>query len=84
METQIKKAATSTTRRSKPASQATPQSAIGGEVASVERHRAMITEAAYFCAARRGFAPGHELEDWLTAEAEIGTRRLARVESRGT
>ena len=31
-----------------------------------------IREAAYFEAERRGFAPGHELEDWLAAEAEIG------------
>ena len=36
----------------------------------VQRH-AMIAEAAYYCAQRRGFAPGHELEDWLQAEAEI-------------
>ena len=35
-----------------------------------QRH-AMIAEAAYYCAERRGFAPGHELEDWLRAEAEI-------------
>jgi len=34
------------------------------------RH-AMITEAAYFRALRRGFAPGHELDDWLAAEIEI-------------
>lgn len=31
----------------------------------------MIREAAYFHAAQRGFAPGHELEDWLAAEAEL-------------
>lgn len=37
---------------------------------------AMIAEAAYYKAARRGFEPGHELEDWLQAEAEIG-RALA-------
>ncbi len=35
-----------------------------------QRH-AMIAEAAYYCAERRGFAPGHEVEDWLRAEAEI-------------
>ena len=27
--------------------------------------------AAYYRAERRGFAPGHEVEDWLAAEAEI-------------
>jgi hypothetical protein len=30
-----------------------------------------IREAAYFKAERRGFAPGHELEDWLAAEATL-------------
>jgi len=37
---------------------------------------AMVAEAAYYKAERRGFDPGHELEDWLQAEAEIG-RALA-------
>jgi len=36
------------------------------------RHQ-MISDAAYFRAQRRGFEPGHELEDWLAAEAEIDT-----------
>jgi len=34
-------------------------------------HHAAIALAAYFCAERRGFDPGHELEDWLAGEAEI-------------
>lgn len=33
--------------------------------------RAMTAEAAYYLAERRGFAPGHELEDWVAAEGEI-------------
>src|ERR1700745_2470574 len=33
--------------------------------------RAMTAEAAYYLAERRGFKAGHELEDWLAAEAEI-------------
>jgi hypothetical protein len=33
--------------------------------------RRMIAEAAYYLAERRGFEPGHELEDWFTAECEI-------------
>lgn len=36
----------------------------------VQRHT-MIAEAAYFRAKRRGFEPGHEIEDWLGAEAEL-------------
>ena len=31
----------------------------------------MIAEAAYYSAEKRGFEPGHELEDWLEAEARI-------------
>jgi len=34
------------------------------------RHAA-IAKAAYFRAQERGFAPGHELEDWLAAEREV-------------
>jgi hypothetical protein len=32
---------------------------------------ALIAERAYFRAEKRGFVPGHELEDWLAAEREI-------------
>jgi Protein of unknown function (DUF2934) len=35
-----------------------------------ERHQT-IAEAAYSIAERRGFAPGHELSDWLAAEREV-------------
>lgn len=31
----------------------------------------MIAAAAYYRAEQRGFAAGHELEDWLAAEAEV-------------
>jgi hypothetical protein len=31
----------------------------------------MIRNAAYYLAERRGFAPGHELDDWLVAEREL-------------
>jgi Protein of unknown function (DUF2934) len=31
----------------------------------------LIAESAYLRAERRGFAPGHEVQDWLAAEAEI-------------
>jgi hypothetical protein len=39
---------------------------------------AMIAEAAYYRAERRGFAPGHELEDWLQAEAQIAAPAARR------
>lgn len=31
---------------------------------------ARIAELAYYKAEQRGFAPGHEVEDWLAAEQE--------------
>jgi len=34
----------------------------------------LIAEAAYYRAQRRGFAPGHELDDWIAAEAEVRRR----------
>jgi hypothetical protein len=34
----------------------------------------MIELGAYLRAAQRRFAPGHELEDWLAAEAEVNNR----------
>jgi len=39
-----------------------------------EERNACIAEAAYFIAMRRGFSPGHELQDWLTAENEVDAR----------
>ncbi len=36
-----------------------------------EQRRAMIAEAAYYMAERRGFESGHELEDWLLAESRF-------------
>jgi hypothetical protein len=40
----------------------------------VEDRSASIAMAAYRIAERRGFAPGHELEDWLAAENEVDQR----------
>ena len=34
--------------------------------------------AAYFLAERRGFVPGHELDDWLAAEDAIEAEDAAR------
>jgi hypothetical protein len=38
---------------------------------SSEETRRQIAEAAYYRAKERGFEPGHELEDWVEAEAEV-------------
>ena len=39
-----------------------------------QRHH-RVSEAAYYRAQRRGFAPGGELEDWFEAEKEINSRK---------
>ena len=38
---------------------------------TAETRRALIAEAAYLRAERRGFSPGQETDDWLAAEAEV-------------
>ncbi len=43
------------------------------DVSSDER-MSMIADQAYQLAEARGFEPGHELEDWLTAERAIDDR----------
>jgi hypothetical protein len=40
---------------------------------------ALIAEAAYYRAEKRGFAPGKELDDWLAAEKEIEELTRAAV-----
>jgi hypothetical protein len=49
-------------------------------VTVTSRHRedrhASIALAAYFRSQSRGFAPGHEVEDWLAAEEEVDQRLL--------
>jgi hypothetical protein len=49
---------------------------------SADDRRSMIAEGAYLRAERRGFAPGHEEEDWLAAEAEVD--RLLKARHGGT
>jgi hypothetical protein len=46
--------------------------------ASVRPRETLIAELAYFRALKRGFEPGHEMEDWLAAEAEFEQRRGTR------
>jgi hypothetical protein len=41
-----------------------------------EKRAALIAEAAYFRAEKRGFAGGHENEDWLAAEREVDDRLM--------
>ena len=41
------------------------------EAMTEEARREAIAKAAYYLAEQRGFEPGHELEDWVAAEARV-------------
>jgi hypothetical protein len=41
------------------------------EYIDVAQQEAMIAKAAYFKAMQRDFVAGHEMDDWLAAEADI-------------
>jgi Protein of unknown function (DUF2934) len=59
-------------RRRVPAAKAAAGSgAATGITVSEDARRAMVAQAAYLRAERRGFASGGEVEDWLAAEAEV-------------
>jgi Protein of unknown function (DUF2934) len=62
-----------TRARSTPAkgTRARGKAAASRAAVSADDRRAMIAEAAYLRAERRGFDPGHETEDWLAAEVEV-------------
>lgn len=42
-------------------------------------HQVQVALAAYFIAEKRGFDPGHELEDWLAAEAQVASAEQPSV-----
>lgn len=59
-------------RRAEPVKPAAPAPGASNRITvSEDARRAMIAEAAYLRAERRGFAAGNEEEDWLAAEAEV-------------
>lgn len=65
----------------KPASQPpTPFTSNARAEVSPEELRKLISDAAYFRAKQRGFAPGYELEDWIQAEAEVMSRIGGRAD----
>jgi len=43
----------------------------GSRIESPEQRSHRIAVAAYFLAEQRGFAPNHELDDWLAAERSL-------------
>jgi hypothetical protein len=70
--TSAKKTTSATTAKKKSArtSKVKKSSAAKFEINAEERWR-MIANTAYLKAEARGFAPGHETEDWLQAEKEV-------------
>jgi hypothetical protein len=66
-----RKAATAS--KSKPASQAARPQPAAEDAPEVSEAgiRKEIARAAYRLSEQRGFVPGHEVEDWLAAEAQV-------------
>ena len=50
-------------------------SKAASRAATIDRWQ--VEREAYLRAERRGFEPGHELEDWLAAEHSLGARAEA-------
>jgi hypothetical protein len=46
-------------------------------VGDPEKRRQEIAEIAFALAKKRGWAPGHEVDDWLSAEREVDARITA-------
>lgn len=41
------------------------------------QQRSLVAIAAYYLAEHRHFEPGHELEDWVAAERQIGSEGMS-------
>jgi hypothetical protein len=86
------KAPTTRSRKSTPAGTTAPKTARRPRAAAVadataapvavteplsaERRHHMIEVAAYFLSESRGFVPGREMDDWLSAERAIDQQSL--------
>lgn len=66
-------AATPKPRKTKTKATAEPVAAV--QLPPADR-TAMVATAAYYLAAERNFAPGHELDDWLEAERRVQLKTL--------
>jgi hypothetical protein len=51
----------------------TKVSRFNPELLTDEQRRELIATAAYYLAEKRNFEPGHEAEDWMEAESQIGS-----------
>jgi hypothetical protein len=61
------------TKRKTIRTRAKPGDKLAAGLTPAIDRRLMIEHEAYLRAERRGFEPGHELEDWLAAEHAIGS-----------
>lgn len=55
----------------KPAKVSVPRKSANKKNVSHEQRYHMIATAAYYLAERRGFSHGYEMQDWISAEADI-------------
>jgi hypothetical protein len=62
----------------KPAQSARRRPAAEPEAITDDR-QVQVALAAYFIAEKRGFEPGHELDDWLAAEAQLAAAEQPSV-----
>jgi hypothetical protein len=79
MPNEIAKPASRNSSRNISATPKTPGKPVTCNSMLDEIRRSMIAETAYHIAERRGFQPGHEMEDWLHAEREIDAALGARL-----
>jgi len=49
---------------------------------TAEERRELIATAAYYLAEKRGFEAGHEMEDWLAAEASLADASVSSPEKK--
>ncbi|MDP9084582.1 MAG: DUF2934 domain-containing protein [Pseudomonadota bacterium] len=57
-----------------PAPEAVQAAAGAAPVMDAEVRRRLVAAEAYYLAERRGFAQGHEHDDWAAAEAVVDSR----------
>ena len=65
------------TKRAPRKRSAAPDSRPYPNFVDPQQRGTLIARAAYFRAQQRGFEPGHELSDWLAAEAEVDAELLS-------
>jgi len=63
-------------RKRAPRRKAEPAVVAQPSFVDPQQRAALIARAAYFRAMHRGFSPGHEMTDWLAAEAEVDAELL--------